>query len=101
MADPILQLEDRAKKLHSTWRPAGSSFWHELSRTERDRWVKLAREMEARDKRLQEAEGLVRDLAEAEFKRPCSFDHHGYCQEHGWFETDPPCPIPRAKALLE
>lgn len=29
----------------------------------------------------------------------CYFDHHGYCQAHNWFETDPACPHARAKAL--
>lgn len=30
----------------------------------------------------------------------CWHDHHGYCQAHGWFATDPSCPHARAKALL-
>lgn len=54
--------------------------------------------------RLAQAEELIRDLAEAEFKEPCSFDHHGYCQAHGWFDTPSEggrsCPIPRAQAFL-
>jgi len=31
---------------------------------------------------------------------PCQPDHHGYCQEHYWFETEPVCPHARAKHLL-
>jgi hypothetical protein len=31
----------------------------------------------------------------------CWFDHHGYCQAHGWFRTDPTCPHARAKDLLD
>lgn len=31
---------------------------------------------------------------------PCWFDHHGYCQAHGWMETEPRCPHARAKELL-
>ena len=30
----------------------------------------------------------------------CSFDHHGYCQAHGWFAIDPKCPHQRAKEYL-
>ncbi|MFI2663382.1 hypothetical protein [Micromonospora carbonacea] len=41
--------------------------------------------------------GLIADLVDPD---PCSFDHHGYCQAHAWFETDPPCPHERAKKLL-
>lgn len=29
----------------------------------------------------------------------CYFDHHGYCQAHGWFEIDPRCPHARVKEL--
>lgn len=31
---------------------------------------------------------------------PCWYDHHGYCQAHGWFETEPTCPHARAAALF-
>ncbi|MFE1767242.1 hypothetical protein ACFW81_23865 [Streptomyces angustmyceticus] len=55
-------------------------------------------------KRAASAEGelgqmreLVRDLADPD---PCYFDHHGYCQAHGWFETEPTCPHARVKAML-
>lgn len=30
----------------------------------------------------------------------CSFDHHGYCQEHSWFDTEEKCPDARAKEFL-
>lgn len=39
---------------------------------------------------------LVLDLFQ---DSPCAFDHHGYCQEHGWFETEPACPHSRIRAL--
>lgn len=29
----------------------------------------------------------------------CTFDHHGYCQEHDWFETEPGCPHGRIRAF--
>lgn len=32
---------------------------------------------------------------------PCEFDHHGYCQAHNWFYTEPKCPDARAKELLK
>ena len=31
----------------------------------------------------------------------CSFDHHGYCQAHGWFDIETKCPHKRAKDLLK
>lgn len=34
---------------------------------------------------------------------PCRHDHHGYCQEHSWFSTDP-CPtgiLQRLRATKE
>lgn len=30
----------------------------------------------------------------------CWYDHHGYCQAHGWFDTEPACPHARARKLL-
>lgn len=30
----------------------------------------------------------------------CTYDHHGYCQEHGWLTKYPPCPHRLAKELL-
>lgn len=41
---------------------------------------------------------LIRDLTDPD---PCQYDHHGYCQAHGWTETEPRCPHARAKELLE
>lgn len=40
---------------------------------------------------------LVEDLHDPE---PCWYDHHGYCQAHGWMATEPPCPHARAQRLL-
>jgi hypothetical protein len=40
---------------------------------------------------------LIRDLADPD---PCWFDHHGYCQAHGWMATDPRCPHARAAARI-
>lgn len=39
---------------------------------------------------------LVLDLYEDSL---CTFDHHGYCQEHCWFETEPACPHSRIRAF--
>lgn len=44
-----------------------------------------------------ELHGLIRDLADPD---PCWFDHHGYCQAHGWMDTEPPCADGRAQKLL-
>ncbi len=40
---------------------------------------------------------LLRDLTDP---GECSFDHHGYCQEHVWLTDERPCPHGRAKKLL-
>ena len=40
---------------------------------------------------------IIRDLTDLD---DCWLDHHGYCQAHGWFETEPKCPHARAKELL-
>jgi hypothetical protein len=40
---------------------------------------------------------LIRDLADPD---PCWFDHHGYCQAHGWTATNPRCPHARAAARI-
>lgn len=41
---------------------------------------------------------LVKDFIDPD---DCDYDHHGYCQTHGWFETDPVCPHKRAKEYLQ
>lgn len=40
---------------------------------------------------------LLWDLVDED---PCSFDHHGYCQAHGYFEIEPKCCHERAKVVL-
>lgn len=47
---------------------------------------------------LDQAISIIKDLIDDE---PCRFDHHGYCQSHGWMATWPPCPQKRAKEFLE
>lgn len=42
--------------------------------------------------------GLIRDLADPD---PCTYDHHGHCQAHGWFAYDRRCPHARAQDLLD
>lgn len=41
--------------------------------------------------------GLIADFVDPD---PCYYDHHGYCQAHGWTDTEPRCPHARAKELL-
>lgn len=31
---------------------------------------------------------------------PCRYDHHGYCQEHGWFGEPGECGVREARELL-
>jgi hypothetical protein len=50
---------------------------------------------EAQKAEIDQLRELVRDLADPD---PCThFDHHGYCQTHGWFAVEPPCPHGRAR----
>lgn len=47
--------------------------------------------------RLQTATQIIRDLADT---NPCDhWDHHGYCQTHGWLE-DGECADARAQRFL-
>jgi hypothetical protein len=45
-----------------------------------------------------ELRGFVADLADPD---PCWYDHHGYCQAHGWSTTTPACPHARARQLTQ
>lgn len=47
--------------------------------------------------KLREAVEIVEDLVDED---DCWYDHHGYCQAHGWMATEPSCPHMRAKTLL-
>lgn len=40
---------------------------------------------------------LIDDLRDPD---PCWYDHHGYCQAHGWTDTEPECPHARAQRIL-
>ena len=40
---------------------------------------------------------LLADLIDPD---PCTFDHHGYCQAHGWLTDESRCPHLRAKELM-
>ena len=47
-----------------------------------------------------ELRALVDDLSHPDMVGPCSFDHDGSCQTHGWFNTEPRCPHARAAEIL-
>lgn len=47
-------------------------------------------------RRAEKMEAVLRDLIDDE---PCRFDHHGYCQTHGWLQPGR-CPVARARDLL-
>ena len=40
--------------------------------------------------------GIIEDLTDSEL---CRYDHHGYCQEHSWFEDDRDCPQKRIRVI--
>lgn len=50
------------------------------------------------ERQLADAVHLIRDFADGEVIA-CSLDHHGSCQEHGWF-GESECPVPRAERWL-
>ena len=45
--------------------------------------------------RLEEIEKILWVFIEGE--DDCWYDHHGYCQAHGWLHTEPSCPVKRAR----
>jgi hypothetical protein len=46
----------------------------------------MATELEAALAKLEAASSLIEDLTDPE---PCSFDHHGGCQAHGYLSLQP------------
>lgn len=46
----------------------------------------------------EENERLKQEMAEIH-DHPCRFDHHGYCQTHGWLQAGE-CPVARGRCLL-
>lgn len=52
--------------------------------------------IEKTDDDLREALNLLYERHEG---TPCRFDHHGYCQEHGWLAPGE-CDQPRMERLL-
>lgn len=46
------------------------------------------------------AEALLELIADLTDLSPCWYDHHGYCQGHGWMATEPRCPHARAAEVL-
>lgn len=53
------------------------------------------RELEEENTRLRV---LVDDFTDPD---PCHYDHHGYCQAHMWFATEPRCPHARARDIAK
>jgi len=55
-----------------------------------------------RDRLVEENERLREIIHLLEETEPdeCSFDHHGYCQAHGWMATEPRCPHVLANEAL-
>jgi hypothetical protein len=49
-------------------------------------------------RQVKDLRGLVRDFLDPD---PCSFDHHGYCQTHGYLGGESAsCPHGRARKML-
>lgn len=49
---------------------------------------------------IHELLAVLGDIITDEAEDPCWFDHHGYCQAHSWFHTQPSCPYARGRELL-
>lgn len=47
------------------------------------------------------AEELLELIDQMRDPDPCWYDHHGYCQAHGWMYTEPRCPHARAAELFD
>ena len=41
---------------------------------------------------LPEMQAIRQYIEDTVSTEECGYDHHGYCQAHMWFETDPACP---------
>ena len=98
---PILQEEFADNGGHSHWNLFGSGtgelIWTEAPEEE---WAKHHRRpLSALHSPRSTRDGMVEVPAEewaamsaiGYDPEPCRHDHHGYCQEHGWFSKDP-CP---------
>ena len=48
--------------------------------------------LQARIKQLEELVDCLYD------DNPCEYDHHGYCQAHGWMDKSP-CPMKRIREI--
>lgn len=71
---------------------------------ERDQLKAVNDRMATDRERLIAQRDTYRDLAKDLYDHdPCSFDHHGGCQAHGWLEPGPgeTCPHGRAQRLFE
>jgi len=58
---------------------------------------KMTREIKPLVAEVAELRAVLTDIVDDD---ACSYDHHGYCQAHGWFDTDPACPHDRSKTIL-
>ena len=77
------------------WDAAKIAACLHTARTDVPDLVARVRELEEENQKLR---ALVDDLAD---DGTCWYDHHGYCQEHGWFATDPRCPHARARDIAK
>jgi hypothetical protein len=72
-------------------------FWHELGTSDVE--AIIARHIAAAvAEKTRELRALLSLMTPAD---PCRLDHHGNCQEHGWFHLNgDPCPVAEAQKLL-
>ena len=94
----IARVFERWAKAYPAWAEGGAPFAS-------DRWIWAAGECE-RAANLAERIWLRRErthlralVSDLRDRSPCWFDHHGFCQGHGWMDASP-CPHARAARLL-
>lgn len=77
---------------------AGGQVEQTVSASEFNRWLAE----HDRQVRAAERAPLVRILRDLADPNPCTFDHHGGCQEHGYLELAPgqACPVHEAQQII-
>lgn len=67
-----------------------------VSLTDAPALLAAAKESSEKDAEIERLRGMLDELYDT---NPCSFDHHGYCQEHGWLQEGT-CIMARVKEEL-
>lgn len=88
-----MSVEDTAVRMEQL---AASALADSPLRTIALHFQDAARHLRRQTSEIEMLRALVTDLADPD---RCLFDHHGYCQAHGWMVVNPPCPHGRAQEM--